>query len=65
MLLAREVARMLRVPEARVYDMARQGLIPTIRLGRQLRFDEQQLAEWAAKGGRSLPGVWRRELDVG
>jgi excisionase family DNA binding protein len=35
----------------RVYEAARLGLIPCVRIGRQVRFDEAALREWIAKGG--------------
>lgn len=37
--------------EQRVYECARLGLIPSVRIGRQVRFDEDELREWIRKGG--------------
>ena len=54
-----EVARVLRVRPARVYELARQGLIPTVRLGRQVRVQEEALHQWIADGGQALSGGWR------
>ena len=46
LLTAKEVSLILRVPVARVYDLARLGMIPHVRLGsRQLRFDFDRLIE--------------------
>jgi excisionase family DNA binding protein len=45
---------------ARLYQMARDGLIPHIRLGRSVRFDRARVNEWLANGGTALPGGWRR-----
>jgi excisionase family DNA binding protein len=42
----------MRIPLARVYELARQNLIPCVRMGRQIRFDESALREWAARGGK-------------
>jgi hypothetical protein len=39
---------------ARVYEAARLGLIPCVRIGRQVRFDEESLREWVKSGGSSL-----------
>lgn len=50
-----EVASVLDVPAARVYEMARRGILPVIRMGRQLRVDPEQLQGWIAAGGQSLP----------
>jgi len=53
-LVAAEVAELLRVSEQRVYELARTGKIPTIRLGaRQYRFSERAITEWAERGGNS------------
>jgi excisionase family DNA binding protein len=56
-----EVASMLSVTKARAYELARQRLIPAVRLGRQWRVDPHRLQEFVATGGCSLPGGWRRE----
>lgn len=56
-----EVARILDVPETRVYEMARQGLLPVVRLGRQIRIDREALDEFIRNGGRTLPGGWKWE----
>ena len=47
LLTAGEVANVLRVSTARVYELARMKSIPSITLGqRQIRFDETALLEW-------------------
>jgi len=56
-----EVARILDTSESHVYEMARQGILPTVRLARQVRVDRQALEDWIRKGGQALPGGWRRE----
>ncbi len=43
LLKAGEAARELAVTRARFYDLARRGLVPTIRLGRSVRVDAEQL----------------------
>lgn len=52
------------VPEswtrARIYEAARTGLLPCVRVGRQVLFDLDALAAWAAAGGTPLPGGWKR-----
>ncbi|HXG94459.1 MAG TPA: helix-turn-helix domain-containing protein [Blastocatellia bacterium] len=37
--------------KARVYEAARLGLIPSVRIGRQVRFDEDSLRDWIRRGG--------------
>ncbi len=53
-LLATEAAALLRVTPTRVYELAKRGVIPCVRVGRQVRFCEEHLLEWIANGGSSL-----------
>lgn len=50
-LTAREVSIAMQIPLARVYELARLNLIPSVRMGRQVRFNEDALREWSARGG--------------
>jgi len=51
-LVADEVAQMLRVDRQRVYELARRNAIPVIRLGeRQYRFDAEAIQQWMTRGG--------------
>lgn len=53
-LVADEVAEMLRVDRQRVYELARRNAIPVIRLGeRQYRFDAEAIRQWIERGGES------------
>jgi len=56
-----EVARILDTSEQRVYEMARAGILPTVRLGRQIRIDKEALEQFIQDGGQALPGGWKRE----
>ncbi len=59
-------AEMLCVSVARVYELARSGVLPSgvvVRLGRQLRIDEDALREWIRAGGQALPGGWKHNPD--
>jgi excisionase family DNA binding protein len=61
---AEEIAGLLRVPRARVYEMARAGSIAgVVRVGRLVRFRLDAIEGWIAEGGSPLPGGWRRETD--
>jgi excisionase family DNA binding protein len=65
LLTAREAAPILRVTRERVYELVRLGLIPSVRLGRQVRFSESALEDWIAGGGSKenvtpLPGSEER-----
>ena len=48
---AEEVAKILKVNKDRVYSLARQGVIPHVRIGRQLRFSSRALDDWISRGG--------------
>ena len=56
-----EVARILDTSEGRVYTMLREGILPGVRLGRQIRVDREALEEFIRNGGQALPGGWKRE----
>ncbi|MGG4498443.1 helix-turn-helix domain-containing protein [Brevibacillus reuszeri] len=55
-----EVAKILGISKERSYAISRDGLLPTIRIGRQIRVDQEQLDDWINNGGQALPGGWRR-----
>ncbi len=62
----KEGAQILAVSEGRLYEMIRTGLLPpgvVVHLGRQVRIDEDALADWIKAGGQALPGGWRREAN--
>ena len=63
LLTMKEVAQRLGVSLQRAYEMGRLGLLPVVRLGRQIRVEEGRLATWVESGGRGLPGGWRRNSD--
>jgi excisionase family DNA binding protein len=68
-LLADEVAEMLRVDRQRVYELARRNSIPVIRVGeRQYRFNAEAIREWMEQGGSSrdaaMSGSARGEGDA-
>ena len=50
-----EVAKRLGVSLQRAYELGRQGLLPIVRLGRQMRVEEHRLVEWIAAGGATRP----------
>lgn len=61
LLKAAQVAKRLNTSTARVQDLARQGILPSVALGRQRRFDPDAIDRFVSNGGRSLAGGWRRE----
>jgi excisionase family DNA binding protein len=55
LLTAEQVSEILQVPERWVYQGARDGRIPHVKLGRYVRFEREQIEEWVASlrsGGR-------------
>lgn len=46
-----EVAERLRVPKARVYELARSRDLPSVRLGKCVRVRPEDLRVWIAKHG--------------
>ncbi|MGB7922354.1 MAG: helix-turn-helix domain-containing protein [Pyrinomonadaceae bacterium] len=65
-LIADEVAELLRVDRQRVYELARRNAIPVIRLGeRQYRFDAEAIRQWMKRGGSSAILACDASLDSG
>jgi excisionase family DNA binding protein len=68
-LTAPQVAEIFQMSLPRVYEAARLGLLPSFRVGRQLRFDESALRELIARGGTLRPTTDRQttigSLDKG
>jgi excisionase family DNA binding protein len=46
LLTVRETADLLRISERTLFTLTKSGEIPTIRIGRGVRYDERDLAEW-------------------
>jgi excisionase family DNA binding protein len=64
LLTAQDVSIILRVTPHRVYQMARQGELPAIRVGRCLRIDEVKLQAWLDRGGFCLEGEGSARVAV-
>jgi len=61
LLTAAEVAGILRVSTARVYELVRRRMLPALKIGqRQVRFDEKTLRDWIEAGGSYIPVVSNR-----
>lgn len=52
LLTAAEVAELLAVPERWVRDHAREGDVPSVRLGRYVRFRREAVVEWVEESER-------------
>ncbi|OAT82210.1 helix-turn-helix domain-containing protein [Desulfotomaculum copahuensis] len=55
-----EVAEILDLKEDRVYALAREGILPVVHVGRQLRVDPDKLLEWIDNGGKAFDGGWKK-----
>lgn len=62
LLTPEETAQVLNVSRDRVYRMAREGLLPVVKVGRLLRFDKEQLRKWIESGGKSFEAGWRKSV---
>jgi putative molybdopterin biosynthesis protein len=60
LLTLKEVAEILNVKVFRAAELVRLGILPAVRLGRQIRVDREQLSGFIARGGKSLPKVGDR-----
>ena len=60
-----EVAAFLDVTLARAYELVRQGVLPAVRLGRQVRVDPERLEQWVAQGGRALEDEAEKQSGSG
>lgn len=63
LLTTNQLAEHTGIPERRIYALVRDGLIPVVKLGRQVRFAKQAIEKWIADGGTALPGGWKREPE--
>jgi excisionase family DNA binding protein len=55
-----DVAEILGVSRARVHSLVRQGILPVIKLGRQVRVSKRALAAFLEEGGKDFEHGWRR-----
>lgn len=46
LLTGTEVARQLRISRSKAYDLMRRGVIPTVRMGRNVRVRQQDIDEF-------------------
>lgn len=51
LLTAEPLAKAVNVSTSRIYQLARDGVIPCVRIGRQVRFDPARVAGWIEQGG--------------
>jgi len=49
----RQIAELVQLTPARVYEAIRLNLLPAVHIGRQVRVEEQALHDWVRNGGQS------------
>jgi excisionase family DNA binding protein len=64
-LTIKETAEILRVTPQWLYQLARSGTLPTVRLGRHLRVDEARLRRLVDEGGVAAKGASRSRGGTG
>jgi excisionase family DNA binding protein len=57
---AAQAAEFLSLGKRRVYQLAGAGLLPTVWIGRGVRFDPDAIRAFVAQGGQRLAGDGRR-----
>lgn len=62
LLRVKDLSRILNISEDRVYTLARENILPSVRLKRSLRFDPEAIQKFVKNGGRSLPDISKREV---
>lgn len=54
LLKSREAAEKLSINEDRLYAYTREGILPVVKIGRQLRWSDEALNEFIQSGGRGF-----------
>lgn len=54
-LTIREVAQYLRLSEAKIYELARTGSIPAMRIGKSWRFKKDLIDDWFRQQSGNIP----------
>ncbi len=57
LLKVRDVAEIFNVSDDRIYTLSREQILPSVRVGRSLRFSRNAIEEFIANGGKALPGT--------
>lgn len=71
LLTVREAAKLLRVGKGTAYELAAEGLIPVLRVGRRILIPREALVRWIEGQGEAFlrnvsgPSVWSTEEHLG
>ena len=56
------LAEKLQCGRPRVWFLVRQDLVPHLKIGGRVYFDEGAVEAWLAAGGSTEPGAWRQQV---
>lgn len=62
LLTVEEIAEVLNVKQSTIYNWTHLGFIPHIKIGKLLRFNQNDVLDWLNK--KSIPGRIKRKLDI-
>jgi excisionase family DNA binding protein len=62
-LTVNEIAETIGLSTGRVYETIRLGLLPAVRIGRQVRVEEQAFRDWVSNGGQSYPTLDKKRAS--
>ena len=54
------VAPMLGLSKQALYEAVRRELLPSVKIGRRIRFNLDELADWVSRGGKAIDGSEQR-----
>jgi len=58
-----EACKILAIPIQTGYALAREKILPVVRVGRNIRIDPDKLKEWIDQGGKGFAGGWKKEKE--
>ena len=58
-----EASNIINCSRSRTAALVRMGILPAVRLGRQIRIDPNKSQAFIEQGGQPLPGGWKRRTD--
>jgi excisionase family DNA binding protein len=62
-LTVNEIAETIGLSTGRVYEALRLGLLPAVRIGRQVRVEEQAFLDWVSNGGQTYPHLNKKRAS--
>ena len=58
-----KIAELTDLSTDRVYEIIRLGLLPAVKIGRQVRVEEQVLKDWISRGGQTYPHLRKNQAS--